>query len=370
MRILVDVELERLPEIMDKWDVISLRRASTETGVYTEITQIPLVPGKDTYIYYDDDGTETSWYKTFYYNTITRELSGGSQAFMIDSELKVGYSFENYYPPEGTWGEIITSDDMRYHYLWGIELMAADSNKSTVEDSQLRYHINAALVDFETSLNINIRKRVYKTKPADSLVKAKVWQRGVDYTDEEMPYDFKKNEWMNYGHIMLRNKPIVSIERAEMFSPWDQKILNIFDWIRLYKNSGELQIYPKGSTLFGTGYMASGIMMATPQMFSMNYPQAFQFDYTAGFVTSDFVPADMRDAIGMYAAIKILCWVSDGTTLGINSQSLGLDGLSESLAFDNPRYGARIKEYKEQVEKFIKGHAMKLKGVPMGFISM
>ena len=373
MRIIVDTDLEHLPEIMDLYDQISIQRSDSEEGVYVELVLIDLQAGKDSYVYYDDEGSSTNWYKTAFYNSSTEEYSKLSEAFMAESlPGKFGYCFRNYSPLKGIWGEALTADDLRYNYCWGIDMLASDLAGSDVDDEQLKFAVEAALAEFEKHFDIDIRKRIYKTTPSEDMVRAPEWQEGVDYTDKEMEYDFDPAQWRNYGFIQLRHKPVISIERAELYSAWDQKILDVLDWIRLYEKSGQLNIYPKGSTMFGTGYMGSGIIAAMPGLYSSKYPQGFKIDYTTGCETSDYIPNDLRNAIGMLATLNVLGSVGDGLASGFSSSSVSLDGLSESFSSTQSAtsawFGARIKSYTDQLKIYINKNKGKYGNLAMGMI--
>jgi hypothetical protein len=37
----------------------------------------------------------------------------------------VGYTFGNYHAPDGAWGEVVTTDDIRLSYLWGVDFKAS-----------------------------------------------------------------------------------------------------------------------------------------------------------------------------------------------------------------------------------------------------
>ena len=220
---------------------------------------------------------------------------------------------------------------------------------------------------------IDIRKRVYKTDPAAELLQAVEWIKGVDYTDEEEAYDFDRLKWRNYGFLQLKHHPVLSIEAAGFYSPWTQLILDVKDWIRLYKKPGQIHIYPKGPFLVGQSYAGVGVSMAHPLFYGQNYPQAFKLDYTTGYKTSDFIPGDLRNAIGMLAAINLLNWMGDGLMAGYSSSSVSLDGLSESFSSTQSAtsayFGARIVQYTKYLKEYVKTNKYKYANIPIGFIS-
>lgn len=333
-RILIDVD--NLSQVLKYYNVIKVYRAIGEEGSYDEITdintQIELIPEKEQYYYSDDSGDNTHWYKTSYYNTATTDESELSVTIQGGSEVKkVGYTFKNYTPPVEEWGQVLTADDIRFQFMWGIDLVANNDEKVEVQDSQLEFAVESAMAEFEHYFNIDIRKRIYKSKPV-GLTRAVIWREGVDYTDEDEPYDFDPAMWKNFGFLRLRHRPIISVESAILQSPYQTDVIDLTEWVSIRKKPGQLTFYPKGSTVYGTGYMGSGILAAWPGMVSRRYPQGYKIDYTTGFESSDFIPNDLRNAIGMLATVNILGWVSEGLLSGFSSSSVSLDGLSESFS--------------------------------------
>lgn len=372
------IHVKNITRVLAEYDQIKVYRADSELGSYTEVTtvgtRIEIIPEKDFYFYDDSSGNSTHWYKISYFNSIT--LSEGSLSDPMqagEEEAKIGYTFGNYTPSPGEWGEALTPDDMRYTFAWGIDMVASDELGSEVDDEQLKHCVRCALEEFEKNFMIDIRKKIYKTEPDGSLIQGVIWRDGVDYTDEEYPYDFDKMKWMNCGFVQLRHKPIISIEKAGFYSPWDTLMLDVKSWVRIYPKPGQLAIVPKGPFLMGVGYAGSGILMASPHLFGMNYAQGFKFDYTTGLKSSDFIPNDLRNAIGMLACINLLNWMGDGLMAGYSSSSVSLDGLSEGFSSTqsatNAYFGARILQYIKWLKEFEKSNKYKYANIPLGFIS-
>ncbi|KKL44933.1 hypothetical protein LCGC14_2360750, partial [marine sediment metagenome] len=184
-RLMIDVD--HLAEVLNYYDRIKVYRANSESGAYSEITIVAtrIVLEEETEIYYysDDSGSSIHWYKTAYYNSTTTNESDLSPARQGGTEeQKIGYSFDNYSPPSNVWGKALTADDMRYHFAWGIDMVASDELGSEVENAQLDFVVKNALAEFEKSFMIDIRKRIYKTQPSGSLLQAVEWIEDVDYT--------------------------------------------------------------------------------------------------------------------------------------------------------------------------------------------
>lgn len=375
-RIMIDVN--NLSQVLLYYDRVKVYRATSEDGVYSEITNVStrltLIHEKVIYFYSDAVGTSVHWYKTSYFNSITLDESTKSETRQGGTEEeRIGYSFGNYSAPPNTWGKALTADDLRYHFSWGVDMVASDELGSEVEEEQLDFCIENAVSEFEHHFDLDIKKRIYKTEPADSLIQAEKWIDGVDYTNIEDPYDFNEGQWRNYGFIQMRHRPIISIESAGLFSPWDQRVIDIIDWLRIYRKSGQVAIFPRGQTLSGVGYAGTGVVAAWPYVFGASYPQGYKFDYTTGFKNSDFVPKDLRNAIGMLATINLLGWMGDGLLAGFSSASVSLDNLSESFSSTQSAtsayFGARIKSYIDQLKEFVKHNRLKYGNVPLGMVS-
>lgn len=84
----------------------------------------------------------------------------------------------------------------------------------------------------------------------------------------------------------------------------------------------------------------------------------YMIDYDVGFETSDDIPADLREIIAKNAAVNLLNVIGDGLMSGFSSSSLSMDGLSESFSSTQSAtsayFGARIKEYKDDIEHYIR----------------
>lgn len=374
----LSVVIDNLSLVLDYYDKVKVYRATSETGSYAEITdvdtRIEIIAEKRVYYYQDDDGLATHWYKTMYFNSVTSDEGELSSARQGGTEAeKIGYTFNNYSPPSDEWGKVYTSDDMRYTMLFGIDTVAADIARSEWQDEQFDQQVLEALFEFERYLTIDIRKKVYKTNPAAALVRSRLWREGVGYTDEEDQYPYDYIEWSNTGFLQLRHSPIISVERAIWKNLVDGTIMDLIEnnWTRINKKMGQLNFYPKGGFPYGP-YSVYGPIWTTAR--GGRYPQGFEIDYTAGYVTSDFVPEDLRGIIGMYATIKSLGVIGDGLLAGFSSQSISLDGLSESFSSTQSAtsayFGARIKSYSDQIVEWMKHNRYKFAPIPISFVGV
>ncbi len=349
-RLMIDVD--NISEVLDFYDVIKVYRATSEGGSYSEITdsdtRIELALHIHQYYYSDDDGTDSHWYKTSYFNSDTDAEGTLATARLGGSETeKIGFSFGNYTPPPNEWGKILTADDMRYTYMWGIDATASDVAATDFEDEQFDFFVREALADFERFLTIDIRKRIYLTDPDSDLNRSKYWREGVDYTDVESSYSFDPHQWQNFGFIQLHHMPVISVERAMLKNQVGGDVIDLLDqgWVRVSNTVGQLHFYPTTGQPYGPFH--TGLLPW--RLFGGRFPGGFEIDYTTGYETAEFVPDDLRSIIGMWATIKCLETVGDGLLAGFSSQSVSLDGLSESFSSTQSAtsafFGARILSY-------------------------
>jgi hypothetical protein len=104
----------------------------------------------------------------------------------------------------------------------------------------------------------------------------------------------------------------------------------------------------QGGTVNQGSVVFSGI---TPHMGFMkltNIPNYWQMVYTTGF---DQIPADIIKAVEYLAAIPIYMILGNAilSKAGLTSQSIGLDGLSQSKSIDAGGYTAKIKQIKDEL---------------------
>ncbi len=276
---------------------------------------------------------------------------------------KLGWTFGNYTPPAGHFGDVLTVDDLRYTYLWGIDFKA--SNGDIFTDVQVSHAINSAIAEMARALKIAIKKTKIICQP-DS---AKVF--GIDYDEAEDPYAYRRDKWNRMGRIVLRKRPIISLERFEFYSIADQRILDLMTWARVDHRKGVISFFPKAG---GNGEFRIAPAALTMGLTWMNgdYAHGYKIDYTAGWEDASHVPDDLREIIAKVAACKLLNIIGDGLLSGYASSSLSLDGVSESFSSTQSAntvlHGARIKTYLKDIETYLAENRNKFGVTVMGSI--
>ncbi|MCL2556918.1 MAG: hypothetical protein FWE09_00405 [Treponema sp.] len=272
----------------------------------------------------------------------------------------VGYMHGNYRAPEGSWGEILTADDLR-GYLWGVDFRA--SNGDSYSDDAIRFFIEAALQEVERLLNITIRKTRVRSEPDRRGL-----EKGVDYDDAESLYVFRRERMRRRGMIKTKKRPVLSVSRLDLSGPRGP-IAALLPRTTVDKTKGLLRFV---SGMPGPSDTTRGVEAAI----GMHGPDAmarnlfYAIDYDAGFETSDDVPMDLRELVGKKAAVSLMNIIGRGLMAGFSSSSLSMDGVSESFSSTqcatSAFYGADIKEYKDDIEKYIAENRMKFGHVVLG----
>jgi len=273
----------------------------------------------------------------------------------------IGYTFGNYRVPEGSWGDIVTTDDLRYTYLWGVDFRA--SNGASYTDAQIQFFINAALEEVQRQINITIKKTRVMSEPDRRGL-----QKGKDYDAEESYYKFKRERVERTGMIHTRKRPIISVSRCDLLCR-NEKIMPLLPSSTIDKTKGRIEF-------FNRPYRASDTARAVETAISpygadgLERNLLYAIDYVAGYETSDDVPTDLRQIIGKIAACSLLNIIGRGLMSGFSSSSLSMDGVSESFSSTQSAtsayYGADIKEYKDDIDRYIAENKMKFGHVVLG----
>ena len=269
----------------------------------------------------------------------------------------VGYSFNNYKVPEGKWGTIVTPDDCRYTFLWGTDFKA--TNGSMFTDEQIQWFIDAATAEMARQLNITIIKKRIKSMVT---VEQKHLVKGVDYDDEETPYDFSYRKIQRYGMIQTKQRPILNVTRCTLINKGQNDDVDLLPSVVPDKKNGVIKFLKRpwkpSDTWTGINdaICRFGAETWNPHLF-------YAIDYDAGFETSDEVPQDLRHMIGKMAAISLLNVIGDGLMSGFSSSSLSMDGVSESFSSTQSAtsayFGARIAVYQKEVQDYINANKFK-----------
>lgn len=226
-----------------------------------------------------------------------------------------------------------TIKSLKEDYLHGVDL--TDGNGKPMKRTTLERYITNAISLIEHELEAT----VVPTQYAET-------------------HDYRADEYEAWGFIQLKRKPVISVDSVQFRIEKDAAFMDVPDsWIRLENHPGQLQISPTSGGLssinIGQGTFLPRLLISTP-----DWPAFFRITYTAGFEHGK-MPAAISNLAGLLASIQALLVAGDLILgAGINSESLSIDGLAQSVGStasgENSAYGARIKKYGEQITHLMK----------------
>lgn len=316
----LNLEILNPVEVLQRYDVVKLYRSTSgEAGPFIEITapaqRQAIQTARTEYEFVDPQGSRDYWYRTAYFSTQTGDESEQSD------------------PVPGTPDpalEILSVEELKNIYLFGIDL--TNDRGEPYPDILFEFYIKAAVQFVETKLDLNLIRR--------------------EIINEVQ--DFHRPDYYSHIFIDLDQVPVIQVNRVDLILPTNQPVIQFRpEWLQVDKNAGYLNVIP-GNTEAATVVLgAAGNWLTFISNTKKHIPDVFHIDYTVGFEKG--VPADLRDVVGMQASYGPLGIAGDLLGgAGIASQSISLDGLSQSFnttsSATNAGYGARIKQYQAQLK--------------------
>jgi hypothetical protein len=316
------IHVSQLTNVLQSFNRIKVYRSDAVDGTYVELTtpssRIVLQQGVELYLFDDLTGDPDYWYKTSYYHTTTG----------LESALSAPRQGEDFRQND----LVISVQELKDVYLFGLDL--TDDEGNPYPDIMFEWSINFAIDWLEKELDIKIRPTVL------------VGER----------YDYFRADYVNWVTIRLRNAPVISVESVKVLWPSNQEIIEFnSEWIKLRADAGQLNIIPAAGTLSQVLFTAGGSFLPLLASGRDWIPDLFSIDYTAGFAEGA-LPMDLRELIGKKATFGPLNVAGDLLGgAGIASQSIGIDGLSQSFnttsSATNAGYGARLLQYERELKE-------------------
>lgn len=243
---------------------------------------------------------------------------------------------------------VIGSQEIRNNYLYGITINPLFINiiKLNFSDVDIEFHIRAAQKEIENYLGVKLTERVY---------------------NETVQFD--NDNWRHWGYLPT-TYPVNCPLQLEGFLNTTKVATYPQEWLSVKKTSeGELpfkQIYmvPSGNTGAITNTVVfAGLLPNLGYMNAGKIPNYWTMTYSTGFKK---VPYDIIQAIGELATISIL-YILGANMLGfpgMQSQSVSIDGLSQSLSSSLNAFGNRIQMMYLQLQDRL----VRLKGFYTGIV--
>jgi len=221
-------------------------------------------------------------------------------------------------------------------YLFGVDL--TDQDGVEMSDDTLSMFLVLALDWVQMELNVPILPR-----------------------DEEYFDDYDFAAYRSFAFVQLPLYPIVKNSVVEVRLHFTDSIGIDFpeSWFRVYPIVGQIQLLPDVSTLSSVLIAQAGQLLPRA-IHSDRAPQLLRIKYKAGIADeNDCVPPTINQAIGLSAAVQLLQMLGDigPGGAGISSQSLSIDGMSQSISTaisaTNNLFGATILQYQKLLNKSV-----------------
>lgn len=344
------------------FEVIQIHRSTNgKAGIFKEITdadtRIVLASGDTEYEFVDEDGSPQYFYK-FRLANIAETLLGSFSA-----------PFEGGQDPAL---DIIGIQELKDIYLFGVDL--TDDAGNPMKDLLFEHYIRSAVSWLEHRLDIPIRPVTIDTDPGEMS-------------------DYFREDYDKYIFIETDRFPVIEIDEIKIVLPGEQ-VVQVFEreWIHIRRELGHIQLVP-GTGTAGTILLgASGAWL--PLIYGNNryIPDVFRIKYKAGFGQPspgafsrvagatgpvsvphpelDRVPEVIKDIVGKVASFGPFNIAGDLIVgAGIASQSIGIDGLSQSISTTssatNAGFGARLIQYQKELKEVIPTLQRYYKGIRM-----
>jgi len=204
---------------------------------------------------------------------------------------------------------------LRDNYLKG--LVFVDENDKPYDDSWYEQKINVAISVFEHGTQLTLTPRLLTREPHDYYIK----------------------DYMNFAFLQLFHYPLIVDQQyplVEAIYPTGQVIITFpREWVRPDAQHGQLQLIPTQGTLSQVILGQGGSYLPIIYQGLGYLPQLFQVTYRAGFEKGK-IPMLFVDALAKLSVIGVLSSVGDSVhPAGVTSQSIGIDGMSQSRGFMN-----------------------------------
>src|SRR5262249_16558982 len=144
--------------------------------------------------------------------------------------------------------------------------------------------------------------------------------------------------------------PSVSVEKVRAVYPGSKLIQDFpLDWIQLEPQHSQVHLVPSPGS-FGTAILGTGSLIFPFYGPSSYIPHFWAVVSPRGF-DPERIPRIVIEAIAKIAVLEILKEMSDLLRpLGVNSESLSIDGLSQSRSYAIPAFKARIDQYERDLD--------------------
>lgn len=231
-------------------------------------------------------------------------------------------------------GLIFSPTELIENYLHGLPICTRDGHKPSPE--VITEKIRIAQIQVEQWLAVKLTRQVIRETR-----------------------DFIRSEYFQWGYMKV-TYPVRQVTDLTGFISTTRQVEFPGSWVSSKVTDQEdlfyrtIHIVPAGGETTHTNSVVFVGITPNAGFFGVpSIPNYFAIEYCTGF---KILPANIRDAVGKLAAIQLLAILGDVLLgAGITSQSLSLDGLSQSIgstkSASSSAYSARIKQYMDELKE-------------------
>lgn len=229
----------------------------------------------------------------------------------------------------------LSPQQIRDKYFFGIDIK--DQSGRFMPDEDIESWIRSSQRSIENELSLLLDKQMF----------------------EETKH-FSRNDYNNFSYVRM-SYPIRCIYKVEGYVGNTRQTKFPDEWISITSSdddrnlSRNFRIVPNGGSASDHATLYAGLIPNLGYMGMTQIPNYWKIKYVTGF---DNIPDDIVNAVGIMTAINIFHIMGDLIIgAGIASQSVGIDGLSQSISTTssatNAGYGARIEGYVKQLKQMM-----------------
>jgi hypothetical protein len=245
----------------------------------------------------------------------------------------------------------LSPGELKNLVFFGIPVITPDG--SLLSDQEIDTYIRSAVAEIEAELDIKI--------PLQTISETK---------------SFLWDNYRNWAYIKT-SYPVVCVDKIDGFVGTVRQVQYPKGWFSIQESSDGIRhrtvrIVPNSGSggVVDNSVVYAGIYPQLGYYGNRNIPDYWKVTYTTGW---KIIPDDLFKIIVYKAAIPIFDLLGDIVIgAGIASQSLGLDGLSQSVSTtssaENSAYSSRIKSYQSQIKELMSGLKKKYAGVIWGSV--
>lgn len=227
----------------------------------------------------------------------------------------------------------ISASELTSRYFFGIPII--DQSGNAMQPADIEFYIRAAKEEIEGYLNLKLSKQII-----------------------EESKDYYRTDYKYWG-IVPTSYPCVKPLKLTGLLGTISQVEFPEDWLSVKKtNDGigyerGIKLVPTAGSTVNQSAVYSGISPNAGWWGQRSIPNYWNIVYCTSMLK---VPEDILDIVGKLASINIFHQLGDIILgAGIASQSIGIDGLSQSISTTssatNAGYGARITGYLDDLKK-------------------